>query len=65
MEDLRRMRGVAAKFITEPPYCYPCALAFIQPSQVNAPDGVWRKEAIQAFDDLTDGIELEANVSNF
>lgn len=63
LKDLRRFRGVSSHFLTLPPYCYQCSLAFIQPSQVNAPDGVWRAEAIKMFVDKTDGIELEIEVS--
>lgn len=65
LKDLRRLRGVSSNFLTLPPYCYQCALAFIQPSQVNAPDGVWRPEAVEMFVDKTDGIEIQIEVSIF
>lgn len=62
MEELRKFRGVSSSFLTMPPYCYQCSLAYVQPSEVNAPDGVWRKNVIQLFTDKTDGIEIEAEV---
>lgn len=62
LTDLRRLRGVSANYLSLQPFCYQCSLAFVQPSQVNAPDGVWRREANKKFIDKTDGIELEAEV---
>lgn len=63
LAELRRFRGISTNFLSLPPYCYQCSLAFVQPSQVNAPDGVWRKETNQLFAQKTDGIELEAEVN--
>lgn len=62
LKELKRLRGVAVRFLSEPPYCFPCALSSIQPSIINCPDGVWNHESKQLFVNKTDGIELEADV---
>lgn len=58
LEKLRRLRGVASSFMQDPPYCFECSLERVQPSQVNAPDGVWPTKATHAFDQKTDGKEI-------
>ncbi|XP_031628409.1 probable ATP-dependent RNA helicase spindle-E [Contarinia nasturtii] len=62
LSKLRRLRGVSSHFLSLPPYCYQCSLAYIQPSQLNAPDGVWQQEANLLFVEQTDGIEVEAEI---
>lgn len=60
--ELRRLRGVAVRFLTEPPYCFPCALCSIQPSMINCPDGIWSHESRKLFENKIDGEEVEAEV---
>lgn len=60
--ELKRLRGVAVGFLTEPAYCFPCTLASIQPNHVHCPQGIWNHRAKQLFVDETDGHELEAKV---
>lgn len=63
LDELRRLRGVGAvRFLTEPPYCFPCALSSIQPSMINCPDGIWNLESKQLFVNKTDGEEVDADV---
>lgn len=63
LNELRAFRGVSSQFITLPPYCYQCSLVYIQPSQVNAPDGIWTAEDNRIFVAKTDGVELEIEVT--
>lgn len=65
LKDLKILRGVSATFKSlddHPPYCYECALAYTQPSQVNAPDGIWTKKSTEEFFRLTDDKEIEIEV---
>lgn len=63
LDYLKQMRGVSAQYIEDPPYCYQCALAQVQPSQVNAPDGIWTAKAKKLFDDKTDGKNVKIKVN--
>lgn len=65
LKDLKKLCGVSATFKDlhdHPPYCFECSLAYTQPSQVNAPDGIWTKESTEMFTELTDGKQIEAEV---
>lgn len=62
LEELKRLRGVAVRFLTEPPYSFPCTLASVQPNHVCCPEGVWKNEINQLFVKKTDGVELKAEV---
>lgn len=64
MNELRRLRGVSSRYLTLPPYCFPCSLAYIQPSLMNCPDGVWKPTHNKQFIDKTDGVELKAEVKH-
>lgn len=62
-KDLRKMSGVSAQFIRIPPRCFRCALVGIQPSILNAPNGIWPKEAVEMFRKLTaDEVEAEVRI---
>lgn len=64
LKALKRLRGVATQYMEVPSNCFECSLAKVQPSQVNAPDGVWQTEANKEFMDKTDGEEIEIEVSS-
>lgn len=63
LNELKRLRGVAVRYLSEPPCCFQCALAFIQPSHINCANGVWKHEGKQRFVEKTDGIQLKVKVS--
>lgn len=57
---MRKLSGVSAQYIRIPPKCFRCALKGIQPSILNAPNGIWPKEATELFRKLTaDEVEVE------
>lgn len=62
LDQLKRFRGVSSKYLSIPPYCFQCSLAFIQPSQVNMPNGVWTDDSKHIFSSKTDGIEIKIEV---
>lgn len=63
LSDVRRFRGVSVGFMAIPPRCFECSLAQVQPSIINAPDGLWPIKANTLFRELTEGEKVEAEVS--
>lgn len=62
LSELKSLRGVPNQFLLDPPHCFQCAPAFIQPSQVRAPDGIWPKKGKECFVNKTDGNEVKIEV---
>lgn len=50
------------RFIDIPPRSFECSLAQLQPSVINAPNGLWPEEARKLFRNLTEGVEVMAEV---
>lgn len=62
LSELKSLRGVSNQFLLDPPHCFQCAPAFIQPSQVRAPDGIWPKGGETFYDDETGGKDVKIEV---
>lgn len=62
LDELKNLRGVANQFLIDPPHCFQCSPASIQPSQIRAPDGIWAEGAKECFVRKTDGKKVEIEV---
>lgn len=65
LSELKSLRGVSNQFLLDPPHCFQCAPAFIQPSQMRAPDGIWPTGGKECFVAKTDGKEIKIKVRSW
>lgn len=60
--DLRRLRGVSAKYIDIPPRLFECRLACLQPSELHSARYGW-ESTMKKFKEMTTGSTVTAEVS--